>query len=168
MFYGGALLAHLSADDDALSDFIKLRDLNRNIAVVLDSDKSGGRAKLKPAVQRIRDEMTGERGVVWVTKGREIENYVAPDLLHESLAQVHSKSYGGQMAVGRYDNAFHFRRKGTKNDIVTTADKVSVAEYACANGLDLRMLDLSDQMEALAEMLRVANEMPPPEGAQPG
>ena len=169
MFYGGALLAHLSVDDDALSDFIKLRDLNRNIAVVLDSDKSGGRAKLKPAVQRIRDEMTGERGVVWVTKGREIENYVAPELLHEALAQVHSKSYGGQVAVGQYDNAFHFRRKGTKDEIVTTADKVSVAEYACANGLDLSMLDLSDQMEALAAMLRVANEMPPlPERAKPG
>ena len=38
MFYGGGLVSHLSVDDSTIDDFIKLRDLNRNIAVLIDID----------------------------------------------------------------------------------------------------------------------------------
>ncbi len=40
MFYGGRLLNHLSADDPDITEFIKLRRLNRHLAVVMDSDKA--------------------------------------------------------------------------------------------------------------------------------
>jgi hypothetical protein len=40
MFYGGRLLSHLTAgDDEDVSEFIELRSLNRNLAIVIDSDK---------------------------------------------------------------------------------------------------------------------------------
>ena len=41
MFYGGTLLAHLSPrDPQEVEDFISLARLNRNVAVVMDSDRS--------------------------------------------------------------------------------------------------------------------------------
>jgi predicted ATP-dependent endonuclease of OLD family len=39
MFYGGRLLSHLSAEDELVGDFINLNRLNRNVAVIIDSDK---------------------------------------------------------------------------------------------------------------------------------
>lgn len=36
MFYGGKLLAHLTASEEALGEFISLRYLNRASAVIID------------------------------------------------------------------------------------------------------------------------------------
>src|SRR5258708_4952958 len=58
MFYGGKLLSHLTADvteteeDATTEDFIKLVKLNRNVAVIMDSDKESeddliGKTKLR-------------------------------------------------------------------------------------------------------------------------
>jgi hypothetical protein len=44
MFYGGALIKHLSADDDALVDFIQLAKLNRNMVMVVDSDRASAQS----------------------------------------------------------------------------------------------------------------------------
>ncbi len=39
MFYGGRLLSHLSGDEDGFNELIQLRHLNRNSAIIIDSDK---------------------------------------------------------------------------------------------------------------------------------
>ncbi|WP_341366200.1 AAA family ATPase [Yoonia sp. BS5-3] len=166
MFYGGGLIKHLSADDDAAADFIRLRDLNRHIAVVIDSDKEGPRAGLKPAAQRIKDEMTGDDSVVWITKGREIENYVKPDVLHEALAAIHTKVYGGMRDVGPYDHAFYFSRKGPKattDPVYKDGDKVGAAERVCQQAADLDVLDLRERVTALAAMIAKANGLIEPD-----
>lgn len=57
MFYGGRLLSHLSADDSEVSDFISLRKLNRNVAVVIDSDRCSSRASINTTKQRVSAEL---------------------------------------------------------------------------------------------------------------
>ena len=76
MFYGGRLLSHLTALDDEVTEFIELRSLNRNIAVVMDSDRSGELDEINATKKRIEEEFIKTRGIAWITKGREIENYV--------------------------------------------------------------------------------------------
>ncbi|MBQ2260324.1 MAG: AAA family ATPase [Loktanella sp.] len=164
MFYGGGLIRHLSADDQALDDFINLRDLNRNIAVVIDSDKDGPQAKLKPAVQRIKAEMSEGRGVVWITKGREIENYVPHVQLQDALQQIHTKTYGAPAAGGVYDHAFYFKRKGTQGEDYKDADKVGAAKIVCDGAADLGVLDLRQRATELVAMIRRANGMNPEAG----
>ncbi len=67
VFYGGALLARLSAEMDANDDptLVDLWRINRRMWLVMDSDR--GEGDLKPAVQRLRDEIanagTAERGL---------------------------------------------------------------------------------------------------------
>lgn len=157
MFYGGGLIKHLSVDDDALEDFIKLRDLNRNSAVVIDSDKDKPRAKLKPAVARIKAEMSQDGSLVWITQGREIENYVPHDQLQAALKQIHTRVYGGADAGGQFDHAFYFRRKAPKAGVYQEGDKVGAAKIVCAAQVDLDVLDLRQRVKELAKMIRCAN-----------
>lgn len=74
MFYGGRLLNHLSGEDDSLDqDLINLLAINRNSFIVIDSDKKKEESSINPTKQRIWKEF-GEK--CWITKGREIENYL--------------------------------------------------------------------------------------------
>ncbi len=156
MFYGGGLISHLSVDEDALEQFIRLRQLNRNMAMIVDSDKETSRAKLKPAVKRLKTEMADGAGLIWITKGREIENYVDPEQLHAALKQRHPKVYGAQASIGPYDHAFHFRKKGS-DAIYTDADKVGAAGIVCSKEAQLDILDLRVRVRDLVAMVEKAN-----------
>ncbi|MBL3611020.1 AAA family ATPase [Rhodovulum sulfidophilum] len=160
LFYGGGLIKHLSADDDAVEEFIRLRQLNRNLAIVIDSDKSIPQARLKPAAQRLLDEMQDSECVVWITKGREIENYVEPAVLQEALKACHPTIYRNPDKVGQYDHAFYFVRKNGKKsegDVYTKGDKVGAALRVCEKPADLSILDLKARIGELAAMIRRAN-----------
>lgn len=164
MFYGGALVRHLGAsevvDEESLREFIDLRALNQNMAIVLDSDKDGPRAKLKPAVSRLKNELSVGGGLVWITKGREVENYIDSDLLHEALKDTHPSSYKGSDDTGPYDHAYYFERKKPDrqgNTIHKGADKVSVAAYVCRKPANLDILDLKARTSELVELIRNAN-----------
>ncbi len=161
VFYGGGLLKHLSADDDSIDDFIKLRELNRNLAVIIDSDKASAQAKLKPAALRIKNEMSDGGGLVWITKGREIENYVDPELLQSALKSCHPKIYKAPDKVGPYDHAFYFERNGSKqqeSDIYKSGDKVGVALKVCEQLPDITRLDLKERLRDLVALIQRANE----------
>jgi energy-coupling factor transporter ATP-binding protein EcfA2 len=164
MFYSGALVRHLGAsevvDEESLKEFIDLRALNQNMAIVLDSDKDGPRAKLKPAVSRLKRELSDGGGLVWITKGREVENYVDANLLHEALKDTHSTSYKGVVETGPYDHAFYFERKkpdNKGNTVHKAADKVSVAGYVCGKPANLDILDLKARIREVVELIRKAN-----------
>ncbi len=163
VFYGGGLIRHLSADEDVIEDFIKLRELNRNFAVVMDSDKEGARTNLKPSVQRIKDELGHGSGLAWITQGREIENYIDPDVLQKAIRERHSTIYKGPpSATGPYDHAFYFTRKaGSKppESIYTATDKVGVAKLIVKEVANLGVLDLKKRIEELAAMIRRANQV---------
>ncbi|MGA7955268.1 MAG: hypothetical protein WCA07_17285 [Gloeobacterales cyanobacterium] len=86
MFYGGRLLSHLSAEEkdfkeQEINKFIDLRSLNRNISIVIDSDREQEDSSINGTKQRIVEEFNTGAGFAWVTKGREIENYVGPNSL---------------------------------------------------------------------------------------
>jgi len=163
MFYGGGLISHLSASDDALNDFIALRKLNRHMAIILDSDKGSDDDPLKPHVQRILDEMSEGNGVVWVTKGREIENYIDGGKLQSALETLHPRLYKKPGKTGKYDHAFYFSREDPKNSdrFVTFkgGDKVGAATLICKKPADLDSLDLRERISDLIDMIHMANRI---------
>lgn len=160
LFYGGSLIRHLSADDETVDDFIKLQELNRNFTIVIDSDRASPTDDLKPAAQRLCRELHGGAGKVWITHGREIENYVDPDVLHAALKKHHSTLYEGPDQAGEYDHAFYFERKDPpdeKSKIYKKADKVGVALLVSEGEVNLDRLDLREKVSGLAQMIRRAN-----------
>ena len=80
VFYGGRLLSHLTADVDNQIDVSMLK-INRNAVIVMDSDKKRKSDPINNTKQRIISEIDSIGGVSWITKGKEIENYIPKDAL---------------------------------------------------------------------------------------
>jgi predicted ATPase len=167
MFYGGRLLSHLSADDNEVQDFIKLRDLNRNLAIVIDSDKANRSAQLNATKRRVRDAFQDGSGVAWITKGREIENYIDHAALQAAVRTVHATSYDRPANPGgQFDHALDFRLKSsakgckrTSRQPKPTVDKVKVAREIVQAAADLDRLDLRAQVGRIVRMIREANHL---------
>lgn len=99
-------------------------------------------------------------GIAWITKGREIENYVRPELIQAALKELHPKLYKAPHKVGQYDHAFYFERKRARSvdsSIYTSGDKVGAALWVSAKPAELDILDLRDRINDLAAMIRKAN-----------
>ena len=78
VFYGGRLLSHLTAAeaDDELTDLIKILLINRNAIILIDSDKRRESDPINNTKKRISEEIESLDGFCWITKGKEIENYL--------------------------------------------------------------------------------------------
>ncbi|MEQ9239902.1 AAA family ATPase [Roseovarius indicus] len=168
MFYGGRLLSHLSAQDEEVNEFISLRTLNQNLAIVIDSDKAKAQSHINATKKRVASEISDRGGMAWITKGREIENYVPIEILHRALQEVHAKTFKELLATGQYDHVLHFRRttrkkisKGAKTrpdpTVEKNADKIKIAENVCQYPAELDVLDLKKKIEKLVNMIRSAN-----------
>lgn len=80
MFYGGRLLRHVSMKHQFLTDeFISLLRINKNAMIIIDRDGISTTSQLNQTKKRINAET--KKGNCWVTKGREIENYLKIDTL---------------------------------------------------------------------------------------
>ena len=155
MFYGGRLLAHLTPDDPEVADFISLRRLNRNMVIVMDSDRGSPEADINATKRRILDSWNGQPGFAWVTEGREIENYVEPESMLEALRVVAANS-----EHRRTDSPFE-RSIGLDASGKAVADKVKVARWLADSGkLTTRRLDLGKQVQQLCAFIREANQVP--------
>jgi energy-coupling factor transporter ATP-binding protein EcfA2 len=167
MFYGGRLLSHLSADDDDVDEFIELRALNRNLAVMIDSDRKTARTPINPTKKRLVDEFAKHGGIAWITKGREVENYIEYSLLQEAVKAVHSVTYEGRVSGGQFDHALHFKRKAKKGEAgnaatksaETNVDKVKVARHVVESSrVTLDPLDLKKRIGEIVAMIERANQ----------
>jgi hypothetical protein len=157
MFYGGRLLSHLSAEDTEISDFISLRRLNRYISILIDSDCSDPSKSINATKARIKDEFDEGPGFAWITQGREIENYIRPEILEKAVVQVHP-TVTGLLNKGDYDNMLTSDNvKGAKKNF--TVDKVKVAKEVTKNLADLDVLDLKSMVKKLVQFIRDANDL---------
>lgn len=77
------MLSHVDAlPPDESKALISLLSINRNAAVLIDSDRRAGKSakrkspmRLNDTKRRIKTEMESIGGLVWITEGKEIENY---------------------------------------------------------------------------------------------
>lgn len=87
MFYGGALLAHLSLErTDVPEELIELLRVNQHAIVMIDSDKRSPRDRLRETKRRVRKECEDTESYCWITYGREVENYLSPRTVNETLS----------------------------------------------------------------------------------
>lgn len=159
MFYGGRLLSHLSADDlepnnEDLDALIALKRLNRNFAIVIDSDRASETSPLNNTKLRIKEEIERDGGTAWITAGREIENYIQKDSITTALSKNY-KSFDKRNKTGKFDNTLPF--KNTSGALVKDVDKVKIAKIICESPASLDLFDLRAQIESLVEMIKHAN-----------
>ncbi len=159
MFYGGKLACHLTAKDkeddpdDAIDDFIELRKLNRNSAILLDSDKKSEDDSINDTKERLKREFEKNS---WVTKGREIENYLGDEKVKNAMKSVHPRAIKNLLEIGQWINLLNYVNNEDKKK---TADKVKVAKRYIENNPepDYKMLDLNERLNTLCEFIDAAN-----------
>ena len=165
MFYGGKLLSHLSgsewlAPQATVDDFILLLKINRNMAIVMDSDLKAEGDGLREAKVRIVREFSESGGLAWVTDGREIENYLPPDVFASAAREAHP-SVNPARATGRFSDMFAgVKRKGSGGAGVVTPNKVEIARIAVRESdLVWDVLDLKERVSSLVASIREANHL---------
>lgn len=93
LYYGGRLLSQYSAEE--VTELISVIKTNRNAVIVMDSDKRNRNARLNDTKKRIIAEFDALGMMSWVTKGKEIENYIPKTAIEEAL-EVSLKAQCGQ------------------------------------------------------------------------
>lgn len=156
MFYGGRLLSHLTADDPEVEEFISLRRLNRHIAIVIDSDRSKARGRINNTKRRVKSEFDKGPGFAWVTKGKEIENYVDIDILQTAVKRTH-RNVAKLANRGYYEDRMVFRAEGERK--IRRADKIKVATEVAKGADVLEVLDLRKMVGKLVQFICDSNEL---------
>lgn len=153
VIYGGRLLYHLSGESPGDNfDGISLFQANRNSAILIDSDKRKAQSRLKPTAMRIKSEFEKMGSISWITKGREIENYIPGDAI-EALIGQHPDT-----PLEQYDSFFDYIERLMPSDGSRyRAKKMLLAEQICPL-LTLEMispvLDLKTRLDDLCGAIR--------------
>lgn len=159
MFYGGRLASHLSNDDDEtlVNEFISLRRLNRRGVMILDSDRDKRGARINETKRRLEQEFNMGPGHAWITKGREIENYLPPSQIQAALSAVNPNATP-MSSFGTYENVLKIKSKKEREG---QAPKVEIARHIVSEFQpDLSVLDLCVQLSKLVSFIKASNPAP--------
>jgi predicted ATPase len=154
VFYGGKLLSHLSVDGDLSirRELIDLITINRNAAIVIDSDRKSESGRLNGTKSRVKAEFEKIGADVWVTKGREIENYICPQILQDLFSSSGPGRLESVMSWVLSDG----RRKRVAADKITLASKVA---DRTTSSEQLSVLDLEDRVRTLVKSIERWNNI---------
>jgi len=152
MFYGGKLLSHLTvSEDDEITELIRLLKINTKCAVLIDSDRSSEGTRIRGTKRRISQEARANSLMCWVTKGREIENYISPKFWADHFNVT-------QKETGQFNKVFEVvKGKRTKKD-KPIHTKIELAAYVEENisANDL-VLDWENKTKELWDRITEAN-----------
>ncbi|MDT0644946.1 AAA family ATPase [Zunongwangia sp. F363] len=88
MFYGGSSYKHFLEDKGDLNlKFIE--SLNQNYAIIMDSDRKKSSERYSPKKKKIVDLFEENNAFCWLTRLREIENYIPYDEYEKAVKSVH-------------------------------------------------------------------------------
>jgi hypothetical protein len=156
MFYGGRLASHLSGEDigSSIENFISLRRLNRRGVIVIDSDKDQEGASINATKKRLMEEFNSGPGHAWITKGREIENYLKSACIESAIADVHPMAKC-KSNFEQYEKTLSIETSSGKD---LQASKVGIAKYIVENHeADFNLLDLKEQVQKLVDFIGESN-----------
>lgn len=156
IFYGGRLLSHLSAENyDASNSNISILNTNRNAIILIDSDKRSKQSSINQTKQRIYEEFKKYNSLCWITKGKEIENYIPKEVVNSHLKSSENKD------VGKYDSFFDYLdliENGTGKKFFSKKSLLAenLVPHMTKENLS-RMLDLDEQMKKICKEIEKWN-----------
>lgn len=154
VFYGGRLLAHLSADDPDMDkdELVKILKVNRNAILLIDSDRDQKGARINKTKQRIVNEIKQIDGFSWVTAGKEIENYIPIDALQELYPQNTHEKLGEYEALSDYLDRINLGegKRFLKKKVLFAAN---IIQYFTKENLS-QTLDLKSKLNTVCSRIR--------------
>lgn len=160
VFYGGRLLAHISAGSpsNVAEEALPILRVNKNAIVLIDSDRKNVATNINATKHRIQKEISGIGGLAWVTAGREIENYIPAKTIGRWLGLASISQ------VDPYDHFFaDYLEKIRPNLGSYVATKPLFAEQIIPHMAkdDIRsVLDLAERLDEVCTRIRRWNNIP--------
>jgi len=149
MFYGGRLLSNLSFDFEWFNEnVIPLLKINKNAFVIIDRDGKSITTKINETKKRISNEIGANNS--WITKGREIENYLSDETITKWLLKKHKYKvvFKNNKDVKLEDSITNSSSKiKLKYNLKKTLFANEIIEYVDNNSLEI--LDLEDKLNSL-------------------
>ena len=150
MFYGGRLLNHLSFDNEDYKNFILLCKIKHESAIVIDSDKKSRNSHLNDTKKRIIADFITNNQYVWITKGREIENYLNEETYNRVISNLYPHKYKTRIKWTQFSSLTRLNDK-------FMIDKITVAKSIAELDPDFSVLDLHKKTNKLIELINKAN-----------
>ncbi len=156
IFYGGRLLSHLNAEaPEDVNSGISILNTNRNSIMLIDSDKRTQQIPINATKQRIREEFVAMDAHCWITKGKEIENYI-PECVVDIVFGVENS---GQ--VERYESFFeHLDKMSAGEGTRYSAKKPLLAEKLAPHMTMSNLagvLDMNENMTIVCDAIKSWN-----------
>lgn len=154
LFYGGRLLSHLTGKVDESNELIQLFRANLHSIIVIDSDKTDSKKRINQTKLRIKKEFMQNQAIVWITQGKEIENYLSRNIFN--------KVYKVNKQIGQYEKIDDFlnensRKKNIGKYYVTNkaSESISIAKEMTRE--DINILDLETQISTIVKQIKIWN-----------
>ncbi len=153
--YGGSLLARtqFKSPEEAEADLVNLIQVNPNIIVVCDGDRTTKDSDIKGRVKRIHTEVQNIPDAhIWITDAKEIENYIPGSVLEKALDR------SGLRDPEQYENFFPRKKACSKSYIEANlnrgnVDKVDLAMASIPHMTNDIMADRFDWEEQMKEIV---------------
>lgn len=159
MFYGGRLLAHISALDPEkkLTDAIPILRLNRNAIFLMDSDKKTSSDKINSTKKRIAQEITDIGGLAWITDGKEVENYIPPEVITKHYGKSTQSSLGKYEDLAEYLDKNIGKGEGKRFEKAKVEFAATVCPMLSKDNLQ-SILDLPTKLTEICEKIKAWNQ----------
>lgn len=151
MFYGGRLLSHLSFEFDDQNELMKMMKINPNAFILLDKDKI--------PISKTKERVIQEIGIAnhWVTKGKEIENYLSLQVVNKWLTGKNLNELEENVNLNKkFENIIKQYNPSIKYEIKKVVYAKEIIEYF--NLEDLDYLDIKSQLQILEAAIKRWNE----------
>lgn len=120
----------------------------------MDSDKKHSNGRINKTKQRIIKEFTDSGSIAWITKGREIENYLSQSVIN--------KEYDINKQIGQFECIGEFLNENKQNS--KYGDKYTSNKYKKSIDLvkhmtleDIDVLDLKEKIEQIVKKIKEWN-----------
>lgn len=157
VFYGGRLLSNITLDKKSEDELVNLINVNRNSIVIIDSDKKSLHSPINSTKRRIKEECDKNNTMCWITKGREIENYIPDALIKKNKGFERSRKTFSQFQ--NMEDFLDSLQKGLGKQFLR--DKIAFSREILNNvGINdfINSLDLNTKMKQLVKVISSWNK----------
>lgn len=159
MYYAGRLLSNLTFDFEWFKkEIIPLLRINTNAFVLIDKDGKTINSKLNETKERISAEIGNDN--CWITKGREIENYLKDDSVIKWLKNKHNctSNFKNDINTKLEDNILKSNKTiKLKYNLSKTAYSSEITEFIDKDSFNV--LDLKEKLEQLILKIKEWNDL---------
>lgn len=145
LYYGGRLLSHYGTKDE--NELINIITTNRNATIVIDSDKKNRQAPINSTKKRIVEEFRELGMLSWVTKGKEIENYIPKEALELMFDKTIKKGCNQYELFPKYIEKIYSNFTHNKVQFANRLKDYITAENADVLDVKKNVLALYSQIE---------------------